>query len=942
MSAQEVSSVMNFGTTKTYEIPIDHLDYSFIKKCTDVKHLEKILRILRSGEEGHYPDLTAFCEKQIESLAPHSRALRKDKPAATAANFSLEEWQHIDNDLKVWTFSPVAIDAICHRNCRFIALHLCFQRFDVETELSKINANSEEKEASQTVINSRASKIEKAIDTAGVRQEQRSVIANHEKEKGNEAFRCGDYEEAVCYYSRSISVLPSSAAYNNRAQAEIKRKNWQNALNDCEKVLDLEPSNLKALLRRATVHKNLCNYRAAAVDLRRVLHHEPDNAAAKKILVEVDQKLQVVEEEAPRKGKRIIIQDIEGSDEEEGGGKASYDQATAPLSCTHCGLGHLVAAFSPLTYARWRIVVTHPAPGSCQRQPPRHEEAGVTVVGGGGEAAGELSNMGNAQRKFPPKGDGWKSEERQTPKHRATSENGVKKGSPTGGGARKEPQRAATPEAEMRPKGGSKEVRKEQPSAPLPAAARLKEDGNQLFRNGQFGEAAAKYSEAIGNVPDTGAEERSILYSNRAACYLKDGNCTDCIEDCNKALELQPFSIKPLLRRAMANESLERYRQAYVDYKTALQIDSGLQVANDSINRITRTLIDQDGPKWREKLPPIPSVPISIQLQRREGIFAPSVNVQGVKPGENIPSEAMTGEVAKKKFLSLKQEGNEHVKKGQYREAEKKYTECLKLNPEECSVYTNRALCYLKLSQYEEARHDSDCALQRDALNIKALYRRAQAHRGLENYHDCASDLKKMISVDPSVTEAKKLLDEITPLLTSAAVSEKQRKKILIQEVYEKDGSAENDEAVSMHHSPHENNVPLATTAKAQITKPSNAYEFGQLINEIKAEKDMAACAELLSLIEPKDLPALLSNKLEGDTFLLIVQSLKDSLLDKDPRLTYQYLSHLSKAERFKVVMLLSKNEKDEVKSLFEALLEKRCEHVYPEDVLRLSKEYGL
>ncbi|MEE6463442.1 hypothetical protein FKM82_005903 [Ascaphus truei] len=795
MSAQEVSSVMNFGTTKTYEIPIDHLDYSFIKKCTDVKHLEKILRILRSGEEGHYPDLTAFCEKQIESLAPHSRALRKDKPAATAANFSLEEWQHIDNDLK-----------------------------------------------------------------------------------------------------RSISVLPSTASYNNRAQAEIKRKNWQNALNDCEKVLDLEPSNLKALLRRATVHKNLCNYRAAAVDLRRVLHHEPDNAAAKKILVEVDQKLQVVEEEAPRKGKRIIIRDIEGSDEEEGGGKASYDQ-----------------------------------------------EAGVTV--GGGEAAGELSNMGNAQRKFPPKGDGWKSEERQTPKHRATSENGVKKGSPTGGGARKEPQRAATPEAEMRPKGGSKEVRKEQPSAPLPAAARLKEDGNQLFRNGQFGEAAAKYSEAIGNVPDTGAEERSILYSNRAACYLKDGNCTDCIEDCNKALELQPFSIKPLLRRAMANESLERYRQAYVDYKTALQIDSGLQVANDSINRITRTLIDQDGPKWREKLPPIPSVPISIQLQRREGIFAPSVNVQGVKPGENIPSEAMTGEVAKKKFLSLKQEGNEHVKKGQYREAEKKYTECLKLNPEECSVYTNRALCYLKLSQYEEARHDSDCALQRDALNIKALYRRAQAHRGLENYHDCASDLKKMISVDPSVTEAKKLLDEITPLLTSAAVSEKQRKKILIQEVYEKDGSAENDEAVSMHHSPqdgHENNVPLATTAKAQITKPSNAYEFGQLINEIKAEKDMAACAELLSLIEPKDLPALLSNKLEGDTFLLIVQSLKHSLLDKDPRLTYQYLSHLSKAERFKVVMLLSKNEKDEVKSLFEALLEKRCEHVYPEDVLRLSKEYGL
>lgn len=52
-----------------------------------------------------------------------------------------------------------------------------------------------------------------------------------------------------------------------------------------------------------------------------------------------------------------------------------------------------------------------------------------------------------------------------------------------------------------------------------------------------------------------------------------------------RALELQPFSLKPLLRRAMAYESLERYRQAYVDYKTVLQIDNSVQAAHDSVNR---------------------------------------------------------------------------------------------------------------------------------------------------------------------------------------------------------------------------------------------------------------------------------------------------------------------------------------------------------------------
>lgn len=53
----------------------------------------------------------------------------------------------------------------------------------------------------------------------------------------------------------------------------------------------------------------------------------------------------------------------------------------------------------------------------------------------------------------------------------------------------------------------------------------------------------------------------------------------------NRALELQPFSLKPLLRRAMAYESLERYRKAYVDYKTVLQIDISVQAAHDSVNR---------------------------------------------------------------------------------------------------------------------------------------------------------------------------------------------------------------------------------------------------------------------------------------------------------------------------------------------------------------------
>ncbi|NXU80903.1 SPAG1 protein, partial [Oreotrochilus melanogaster] len=84
------------------------------------------------------------------------------------------------------------------------------------------------------------------------------------------------------------------------------------------------------------------------------------------------------------------------------------------------------------------------------------------------------------------------------------------------------------------------------------------------------------------------------------------------------------------------------------------------------------------------------------------------------------------------KFKTLKSEGNDFVKMGKYEEAVNKYSECLELNTDECTVYTNRAFCYLKLCKYEEAKQDCDHVLQKDGSNIKAFYRRALACKGLQ------------------------------------------------------------------------------------------------------------------------------------------------------------------------------------------------------------------
>lgn len=55
------------------------------------------------------------------------------------------------------------------------------------------------------------------------------------------------------------------------------------------------------------------------------------------------------------------------------------------------------------------------------------------------------------------------------------------------------------------------------------------------------------------------SDDVAILFSNRAACYLKIGDCRSCVTDCNTAMTMAPANCyKPLLRRALAYETMEK------------------------------------------------------------------------------------------------------------------------------------------------------------------------------------------------------------------------------------------------------------------------------------------------------------------------------------------------------------------------------------------------
>lgn len=54
------------------EVPIEHLDYSYVEKCQDPHELKQILALLKSGKEGKFPALEQTVEDRMLSLLPAS------------------------------------------------------------------------------------------------------------------------------------------------------------------------------------------------------------------------------------------------------------------------------------------------------------------------------------------------------------------------------------------------------------------------------------------------------------------------------------------------------------------------------------------------------------------------------------------------------------------------------------------------------------------------------------------------------------------------------------------------------------------------------------------------------------------------------------------------------------------------------------------------------
>jgi len=273
--------------------------------------------------------------------------------------------------------------------------------------------------------------------------------------------------------------------------------------------------------------------------------------------------------------------------------------------------------------------------------------------------------------------------------------------------------------------------------------------GNELFRAGQYPEAISAYSAALVDVPG-----EAKLLSNRAAAYLAHGDHASALADADKAVEVAPAWEKGYYRRASILEAQQDWVAAAEVYKLLLRncVARDPQLHRQAKQSLARA-------RARAACASLPEAFCKEVLWQRWE--QPKKDGAEVEKDLSICNERLA--FAEKQ----KEAGNAKVGQQEWPTAFACYQiglDLLKFTPAEpleaqsrleVALWLNQALCLAHLSQPCEAAALCKQALDLDARNVKARFRRASALGELEEYSEALSEVFLALALQPDDPELR-------------------------------------------------------------------------------------------------------------------------------------------------------------------------------------------
>ena len=254
---------------------IEKLDFDHVSKTNDLVELQSILCVLTLGKKGHYPELVDLVKKKILEFLPNKE---RKQIAALTSTLNLVEVRTEKHKIDKWLmcinqenhgdviFQSKEVKngterSVRHipdiRNARSVKKNHLKEPISIFNGAIKKTADEDKSGDSNlksTFIISREEKVEKMIQQRLLEQErlrikidykfltvkERSFQFIREKEKGDEYFRCKEFDKSYLHYSRSIAFdSRNPIVYANRAMSSIKLSNLNDALLDWYVLLHL-------------------------------------------------------------------------------------------------------------------------------------------------------------------------------------------------------------------------------------------------------------------------------------------------------------------------------------------------------------------------------------------------------------------------------------------------------------------------------------------------------------------------------------------------------------------------------------------------------------------------------------------------------------------------------------------------------------------------------
>ncbi len=339
------------------------------------------------------------------------------------------------------------------------------------------------------------------------------------KDEGNEFYKKGDYRAAIDAYSLAIAEAPEeSSFYGNRAAAYMMILNYEAAIQDCDAAVTLSPNMVKAYFRKGKALATLGKFDEATAAYNAGLQQDPNNAQGLAEKKEVETAVKALE-----KARELLAGQPSPATN---GNKRAFLQANALVDMA---LGLAAQSFEAKMLKL-----------ECMMGLGQYEEA--------------FGYSNNLMRQNPNLASllYWRA---QCLYHLGNFDS-----------ATKHLQQAVRSD----PDNGAyvsllKKVR---------LLESKKKEGDEAFKQGRYQAAIDAWTECLAVDP----EHKSFnakLYNNRATAFGKLRKHQEAVDDCGKALALDPQYLKALKRRAESLYALggeQNLEQCLRDYEEAARL----------------------------------------------------------------------------------------------------------------------------------------------------------------------------------------------------------------------------------------------------------------------------------------------------------------------------------------------------------------------------------